>query len=279
MSNFKIGFIQGRLVDQMYQRIQAFPMTLWKNEIEIAIQNDFNLMEWTLDYDYFYENPIFNHKDKQFFLEKNNFKVESITMDFSMHVPFWKCSGSLRDEVINRHIRLIETLSDTNINILVLPLVDNGSIEEESHQVNLTNGLYEISNYLEKYNKKIAFESDLSPSQLKYFINKFDSSIYGINYDTGNSAALGYDLKEELDCYGHRIINIHIKDRVLNGNTVKLGSGSYDFESFFGYFNELNYRGNLILQTARNPNNHLETLCKNRDFVKNFLHKMTIKNQ
>jgi L-ribulose-5-phosphate 3-epimerase len=271
MSKFNIGFIQGRLVDQVYDRIQAFPLNSWKEEIKLALENDFNLMEWTIDYDFFYENPIFSDNDKQFFLKQNNFNINSITLDFSMHVPFWKCTGSLRKEVINRHIKLIESLSDTDINILVLPLVDNGSIENVKQEKDLIEGLIDITKYLQRYNKKIAFESDLPPNNLKKFINKFDEEFYGINYDTGNSAALGYDLEQEIDCYGDKIINIHIKDRIYKGNTVNLGFGSYDFKTFFKYFNDMSYAGNLILQTARHKNRHLQTLKKNRDFIKDYL--------
>lgn len=271
MNKFNIGFIQGRLVDQVYDRIQAFPLTSWKEEIKLALENDFNLMEWTIDYDFFYENPIFNDNDKQFFLKQNNFNVNSITLDFSMHVPFWKCAGSLRKEVINRHIKLIESISDTDINILVIPLVDNGSIENVKQEKNLIEGLIDITKYLRRHNKKIAFESDFPPNILKKFINKFDEEFYGINYDTGNSAALGYDLEQEIDCYGDKIINIHIKDRIYKGNTVNLGSGSYDFKTFFNYFHDMSYAGNIILQTARHKNRHLQTLIKNRDFIKDYL--------
>jgi uncharacterized protein YebE (UPF0316 family) len=35
------------------------------------------------------------------------------------------------------------------------------------------------------------------PKRLKDFIRKFNPDIFGINYDTGNSAALGFHVKEE----------------------------------------------------------------------------------
>ena len=52
-----------------------------------------------------------------------------------------------------------------------------------------------------------------------------------INYDIGNSAAQGYNVIEELDTYGNRISDIHIKDRILNGGPVILGNGN-DFDTF-----------------------------------------------
>ena len=43
---------------------------------------------------------------------------------------------------------------------------------------------------------KILFEIDYSPKKILKFINKFDDC-YGINYDTGNSASLGFKIADE----------------------------------------------------------------------------------
>ena len=73
----------------------------------------------------------------------------------------------------------------------------------------------------------------MRPKQVKHFISKLDSKYFGINYDIGNSASLGFDPKEEFTSYGKRISNVHIKDRVLNGGPVTLGKGNADFVKFF----------------------------------------------
>ena len=72
---------------------------------------------------------------------------------------------------------------------------------------------------------------------------------------------MGFNPNDEFSEYGDRIINVHIKDRPLGGATVPLGEGSTDFLLIFRLLKEYNYRGNLILQTARATNNdHLEVL-------------------
>ena len=86
--------------------------------------------------------------------------------------------------------------------------------------------------------------------KLLQFINKFPDSCFGINYDIGNSASLGFDTKEEIATYGSGILNVHVKDRVHNGSTVPLGNGNADFESTFNELNKINYKGDFILQTA-----------------------------
>ena len=75
---------------------------------------------------------------------------------------------------------------------------------------------------LRKNKQMILFESDFEPKKLFKFIKKFNSKYFGINYDTGNSASLGHNLKEEIVLFKY-IKNIHIKDRFYKGKTTRLG--------------------------------------------------------
>ena len=90
---------------------------------------------------------------------------------------------------------------------------------------------------------------------LEGFISKFDKSLFGINYDSGNSAALDHNIKEEFKFYGNRIYNVHIKDRIKYGKTVRLGLGNANLKELFKKLKNIKYKGNLILQTARSNNN------------------------
>ena len=53
-----IGFMQGRLCDQIDGLIQAFPWDSWRKEFRIAPDLGLALIEWTLDSDGLYENPL-----------------------------------------------------------------------------------------------------------------------------------------------------------------------------------------------------------------------------
>ena len=53
-----IGFMQGRLSDQVNGEIQAFPVNHWEHEFEKAQEIGLDLMEWTLDADGLYANPL-----------------------------------------------------------------------------------------------------------------------------------------------------------------------------------------------------------------------------
>ena len=97
----------------------------------------------------------------------------------------------------------------------------------------------------------LSIESDLSPKEFSKLLECFDSKRITVNYDTGNSASLGFDVEEELEEYGRQISDIHIKDRLLGGGPVELGMGYTNFEKFLKKLEEFNYSGPFILQAYR----------------------------
>jgi hexulose-6-phosphate isomerase len=130
----------------------------------------------------------------------------------------------------------------------------------------------EQHSFFVKNNLKIIFEIDYNPFEVSRFITALPKDSFGINYDIGNSAALGFNPSEEFDMFGSRVINVHIKDRAFGGSTVPLGKGSANFEAVFRALANLNYDGNYILQTARSSEgNHEEVLRKYSDMTANWL--------
>ena len=108
----------------------------------------------------------------------------------------------------------------------MVPLVDNGKIETADQSAGLQQALLARSASLASQGLKVVFESDLPPAPLAQFIDRFPREVFGINYDIGNSAALGYDCGEEIAAYAPRILNVHVKDRLRGGTTVPLGTGA-----------------------------------------------------
>ena len=104
------------------------------------------------------------------------------------------------------------------------------------------------------------------------FISKFPKSNFGINYDLGNSASLGYNVVDELKLYKGRVYNVHLKDRILNGGNVRFGRGNADFKNFFSNIKKINYKGNFIFQSSRSySNKHISEMRKNISFMKKFI--------
>jgi hexulose-6-phosphate isomerase len=264
----KIGFIQGRLSPITNNRIQQFPWDSWKNEFAIASKIDIRLIEWTIDTFKFCQNPLINlnyWEEINTIASKNNIFIPSVTCDYFMENPPWKSDLNLIKKGI---IAIFRGMKNISAKILVVPLVDNSSLLESSN-VNIVKNLFtDLIPEISQNNIQIAFECDLNPERLLDFISKFDRNYFGINYDIGNSASLGFDPNKEFKAYGSRITNVHVKDRKLNGSTIPLGEGDADFLRIFRLLHEENYQGNLILQTARSKEGKdAEVLVKYKKLV------------
>lgn len=266
-----IGFMQGRLCDRVDGKIQAFPWRDWESEFPQAHRLGLGLMEWTLDQDRLYENPLMTEAGRARIRElsaRHGVRVLSLTGDCFMQAPFFKASGAAREILLADLRAILDASQQVGIRYVLIPLVDNGSVETPQHESALLEGLLPLRDRLVRAGMKIVFESDFGPERLAAFMERFPRDAFGINYDIGNSAALGYAPAEEIGSYGHRIDNVHVKDRILHGTTVPLGTGNADFAAAFGALRKAGYAGNFILQTARaDDNDHVGALARYRDMT------------
>jgi len=269
-----IGFIQGRLSPAKKNRIQFFPEKNWEKEFYFAKKIGLNYIEWTLDYKNLHKNPIFSAsglKRIKYLSKKFKVKIKTLTGDFIIQKPFWRYKKYTKYIVDLK--KVISACHKLKIKYLIFPLVDNSSVKNQEEEIKIIKELKKLSNFLNKKRVSILFESDYPPARLKNFIKKFNAKFFGINYDTGNSAGLNYDTNEEFKNYGRFIKNIHIKDRVLYGKTIRLGNGNVNFENVVKNIYKINYKELLILQTARSEkkNEDIKELRKNFNFLKKIL--------
>lgn len=273
----KIAFMQGRLCNQVDGKIQAFPLKDWKDEFDKAERLNLNYMEWTLDHWNIEQNPLMSDRGITHILalmRKHSVKIETVTGDCFMQKPFHKAVGKSRDGLLNLLDKIIDYSSALGITKIVFPLVDNGSLNHSTSEEALKEHLLSRRAMLLNKNIKILFESDLAAKQLKTFIDAFPADAFGINYDTGNSASMGFDPKLEFDFYGHRIENVHIKDRKFAGNTVPLGTGATNFKLIFNLLRGIEYKGLLVLQTARaTDGDHTGAISSYIQIIKGFIEK------
>ncbi len=262
--------MQGRLSPVVNNKIQAFPEKYWQREFLKIKNTGLDLIEWTLDYKKLNKNPlisIIGKKKIKYLKKKYSVKINSVTCDCFMQKPFWKINNNKK--ILHYLKQIILSSGELGIKHIVIPLVDNGSIENNSQKKNLITICKKYEKYLKQTNVNIIFESDFKPRALCKFIKKFNKKYFGINYDTGNSASLNYDIDEEFNLYGKYIKNVHIKDRKKFGKTVRLGKGNANFSKLFKNLKMLKYKGNLILQTARSTKNkHLEEIKINLNYIK-----------
>tara|TARA_A100001234_G_scaffold211456_1_gene212040 strand:+ start:2006 stop:2827 length:822 start_codon:yes stop_codon:yes gene_type:complete len=269
--NKKIGFMQGRLVDtEKKNAIQYFPEKNWLKELKIAKKINFKIMEWTINYENIKKNPLFNGNLKELkkIIKSTKIQIPSITNDYFMQKPFFKKKNfKNKYQILENLKKIILNGNKIGVKYHIFPLVDNGSINRICEEKILIHEIRKLTKFLNK-NSKILFESDYRPQKITQFIKKFKTKKVGINYDTGNSAGLDYNFDEEIKYFKY-VKNIHIKDRILNGNTTRLGKGNWNYKKFFKLIKG-KYEGNFILQTARSQKKrHVEEIIINKKFFEN----------
>ncbi len=245
-----------------------------EERIVFSKKNKLRLIELTANISNLNKNPVFNSRLKNKYkiaMNKNKVTADSLTCDFFMEKPFFKLNNKSEFKSKSLLERVIKVSQNIGIKKFVIPLVDNSSIKSAKEEEKIIS-YFKSEQFLKNLNKNtlILFESDFKPKKLLSFIKKFNSKIFGINYDSGNSASLNYKIKDE-KVYFKYVKNIHIKDRFKFGKTVDLGKGNAQIEKLTRLIKKKKYYGNLILQTAIPEKNIIQRLLKNKQYLEYYL--------
>jgi sugar phosphate isomerase/epimerase len=251
--NINLGIMQGRLLPKYKNQFQSFPKNSWKKEFSLAKKFNLKYIEFIFGDKNVNGHPLLDFKKIQIIknLEKmNEIKIRSICADYFMYNPLFEGSSKKK---INLLKRLICNASYLNVTDIVLPFVDNSSLNSKIKLKKTIKILNSFSDFLDKMNINIALEADLKPSDFLRFIKSLKSKKFTINYDLGNSAYKNYDISEEFKSYGNKISSIHIKDRLIGGPSVVLGTGDVNFKKFFFLFKRYIRRNDIyfIMQCYR----------------------------
>lgn len=268
------GVMQGRLLKPINNKIQSFPSKKWNKEFELIKDLNLKYLEWTLDYKNLEKNPLLLHEGQiqiKKLCKQNNIIIHSVTGDCFMQKPFWKKIGKEKKKLLTKLKKVIDGASKIKAKFIVIPLVDNGKIENEKQKKILINDLKKMENFLVDKKVQILFETDFSPEDNLSFIKNFNKKLFGINYDIGNSAGLNYNPIKEFDLFSMYIKNIHIKDRKKFGKTVPLGKGNAKFSLISKLCKNHNYKGKFILQCARKKSgDEINTLRNYLKYLKRY---------
>jgi L-ribulose-5-phosphate 3-epimerase len=276
----KIGIMQGRLVEQFKNKIQSFPMNNWKKEFELANDCDLKIIEWIFDENT--PNPIMTSNGIQEIkqlMRKNDIEINTICGDYFMIKKLFNESEIELEKNIETLKKLIIQANKLEISMIEIPLVDSSSLKNSKNEEQVRNSLEQVMLIAEQNNVTIVLETDLNPQNFDEFLTKFEYKNIMANYDSGNSASLGYNVKEELIILKKWIKNVHVKDRIFNGGTVQFGTGDTKFDEFFSMLSKINYSGDLIIQGARDLESKLkpkQTCQLYQKFVKQYVDKYYI---
>ena len=265
--------MQGRLLPKYNGRYQAHPVGYWQDEFFISQKIGIDCIEFILDFNDFNHNPLIKNSgidEIQSFIDKTGVEVRSICADYFMEAPLHTKNSKLAKSSLALLITLLNNASKLGVKNIVIPCVDQSSLSNKAAITRFVGNLNHAIELAEKNQINLSLETDLAPEAFSRLLNLFDSKIVTVNYDIGNSAALGYDPIEELNTYGDRISDIHIKDRILGGGPVFLGEGNADFSTFFRKLKEFNYQGPFIMQAYRDDEG-VEIFKKQLDWINPFL--------
>ncbi len=254
LMNKKFGIMQGRLLPKYMGKFQAHPLGYWKDEFPIASKLGLDSIEFILDYNDVEKNPLMHKSGVKEILHTENstgIKVRSICADYFMEAPIHSDNTAIVDKSLKILQRLIENSSLMNVTDIVIPCVDQSSLKNQKDINNLIVNLKMVLGITERKNINLSLETDLEPLSFANLLDKIGSENVTVNYDIGNSASLGFDSDEEFKAYGHKITDLHIKDRLLGSGSVVLGTGNVDFKKTFNLLSKYEYKGLIIFQAFR----------------------------
>lgn len=249
----QIGIMQGRLSPRIDGKIQAYPAKTWQKEFEIAQEIGYAAIEWIV------EKPLEINalmsasgiKEIKALILKTGVKVDFVCADIFMQQPLIRMSEKIKKENKKYLEEILINSKEIGAVGVEIPFVDASSIKNETEideLISVTQGAFKLA---EEIGINVSLETDLNAKDFKNLLERINLDQVKANYDIGNSASLGYEPLEELESYGQKILNVHVKDRRLGGSTVPLGTGNADIRRVFERLDEIGYTGGVTMQAAR----------------------------
>jgi hexulose-6-phosphate isomerase len=249
-----LGIMQGRLLPPIGGCIQCFPRGRWQEEFPLAAQAKLEAIEWIYDAFGAGVNPLETDEgiaEMQRVADAHGVRVVSLCADWFMDFPLVRATPADASQRLDRLCWLLGRCHRAGITRVVLPFVDASKIQDSDDAQAVLSAIDHTLSAAEKAGIELHLETTLPPAAFADLLAKLPCSLVKVNYDSGNSASLGYNVREEFAAYGFRIGSVHLKDRVRGGGTVPLGEGNADFPALFDCLRARRYGGNFILQVAR----------------------------
>jgi L-ribulose-5-phosphate 3-epimerase len=250
----KLGIMQGRLLPPEQHRFQSFPRQRWRDELALAAAAGLDTIEWI--YDAYGEdvNPLVTDegaRELKHLCSISKVGVESVCADWFMDFPLVGVGVETAKPRWQRLAWLMRRCAVLDINRIVVPFVDASAIRVDEDAAMVAAGINSLSETIDATNVELHLETSLSPLKFAELLRRVHHPRVKVNYDAGNSAALGYRPAEEFNEYGSRVGSVHLKDRRLGAGTVPLGEGDVNFGELFDALSAVDYRADFVLQVAR----------------------------
>ena len=267
--------MQGRLLPPTEGRFQAFPAAGWREEFPRARDAGLARIEWIYEVPHEADNPLGSEAgvaELRRLAAETGVAVRSICADYYMG-RLLVGADDRPDASVVEHLRwLLGRAALLGVGYMVLPFVDASSLKTDSARAAAAEALAAVLPAAEAAGVELHLETDLAPPVFAALLRRIGHPLVKANYDIGNSASLGYDPEEELTTLAPWLGSVHVKDRVLGGGTVALGTGNADFPTCFRLIRRAGFAGCFILQAARDAAlSEVELARRNIAFVRDHL--------
>ena len=271
----KIGIMQGRIFPERLDKFQIFPVSNWKDELIKIEEIGFNCVELLFDKKLILEKLLddfenFKNLGIKLNNKKNGFIAKSICADYFSSVSI--LNPEMEHFFYDKVIKIIDTINNTTIAVLVIPLLDVNSVTLKNDFQFVLNWIEErkLDEIASRNNIILALELDLPADQIRSVFIKHSFNNIAICYDLCNARAAGNFPEEEIIMLDDFIAHVHIKDRKVNGPNVMLGEGDVNFVECFKSLKKIGYDGQIILETSYN-NSPIDEAKKNFEFIQNII--------
>jgi len=257
----------GRLVPPEEGRFPSFPRRAWRNEFSLAPEAGLNGIEWIFDTYGEDVNPLVNNAGITEMLslsQQTGITVRSLCANYLMDQPFSRTSELQRQVLIEKMHWLLSRCKLAGIRRVVIPLLDRSCIQNTDEEEQVVSIVQSILPAAEVNEVELHLETSLAAEAFADLLERCEHPPVRVNYDSGNSASLGYTVSDEFAAYGSRIGSVRIKDRKLGGGTVPLGTGNADLPGMFRALAGLKYQGDFVLEMARSePGREVPWIVRN----------------
>lgn len=246
----EVGIMQGRIHPYQTETLQVFPTNHWQKEFYTAKEIGFDYLELLYDIAEDPSNPLVSEWGIGALLgaaSTSGTRLTAICADYFTQNAFL---GSQEQTPWLRLTSMIEKAKDLSVPIIIIPFFNQNELHEEKDLSLFIEKVTTLAAFAKESGVRLCLESTLPAALIKHQLDSSQTNI-AICYDLGNAAALGFDVATEIELLSHRIIHVHIKDRLYPlGANVQLGYGNLDFDAALKALKTIDYKGKFTLETA-----------------------------
>jgi hexulose-6-phosphate isomerase len=236
--------------------VQAFPWHSWGAEFELARTCGFDGLEWLFEADRYEENPIWTGTGQDHIravAARTGIRVLSICADYFMSHPFVRVTRTEVAQNVKILCQLIACAEAIGAPTVLIPVLEAAEVRSPSEVKALLDALEDPLTVAEARGITLGLETELPAAEFLGLLSSSESPACRAYYDTGNAAAKGFPIVQDVKTLGPYLCGIHLKDRRYGGGSVPLGTGAVDFDGVLKVLDATLYDGPMVLQAASGP--------------------------